>query len=65
LDDGHGATSWRPRYSSVVSRRIRIVFPALYGLLVAVGFIVSAPLGVIVAVAGAMIVALLWTTLSG
>jgi hypothetical protein len=44
---------------------MRIMFPALYGVLVAVGFIISATVGVIVAVAGAMIVALLWTTLSG
>jgi hypothetical protein len=44
---------------------LRNLIPPLYGVLVVVGFIVSATVGVVVLIAGGMLSGLLWSALSG
>jgi hypothetical protein len=45
--------------------RIRNIIPPVYGVLVIVGFLISATVGLIVLLGGAMLSGLLWSTLSG
>lgn len=60
-------TAW-PGVSTVsfmTSLRVRNVIPPIYGVLVLAGFLISATVGVVVLIVGAMLSGLLWSTLSG
>jgi hypothetical protein len=47
------------------NHRYRNLLPPLYALLVVVGFLIDAKVGVGVAVVGAIVLGLLWTMLAG
>jgi len=49
----------------MASHRARTAIPPLFGILVLLGFIISPTVGVIVAVVGAMLSALAWSSLRG
>jgi hypothetical protein len=47
------------------SRGLRNALPPLYGLLVLVEFLISAAVGLVVLIAGAVVMGVLWSALSG
>jgi|tagenome__1003787_1003787.scaffolds.fasta_scaffold19261963_2 hypothetical protein len=47
------------------NHRIRNLIPPIYALLILIGFIISATVGVVVVIAGGVLSGILWSRLSG